>query len=49
MLTSSTRDSNNFEAKLVLLGNSNVGKTSIILRLKEDQFYERKAATVGTR
>ena len=35
------------EAKVVLIGNSGVGKTSIALRYKEGKFNENPKATVG--
>jgi GTPase SAR1 family protein len=33
--------------KVILLGNSGVGKTSILARFVEDTFMERKLSTVG--
>jgi GTPase SAR1 family protein len=33
--------------KVILLGNSNVGKTSIINKYIKDVFYEKPSATVG--
>ena len=35
------------EAKIVLIGNSGVGKTSIALRYKEGKFNDNPKATVG--
>mmetsp|Transcript_33866 Transcript_33866/g.95315 ORF Transcript_33866/g.95315 Transcript_33866/m.95315 type:complete len:208 (+) Transcript_33866:80-703(+) len=34
-------------AKLVLLGDANVGKSSIVLRFAKDKFYERTEGTIG--
>jgi small GTP-binding protein len=39
--------SNKLEAKIVLIGNSGVGKTSIALRYKEGKFSDNPKATVG--
>lgn len=33
--------------KILLLGDSGVGKSSILLRFSEDQFYENQGATIG--
>lgn len=33
--------------KIVLLGDSTVGKTSFALRIKEDKFYEKSESTIG--
>ncbi|XP_076237652.1 ras-related protein Rab-18 isoform X1 [Calliopsis andreniformis] len=33
--------------KLLMIGESNVGKSSIILRFTEDEFYEKMQSTVG--
>jgi small GTP-binding protein len=35
------------ECKLVLLGNANAGKTSLVRRLVKNRFSEGQAATVG--
>jgi GTPase SAR1 family protein len=35
------------EAKVVLIGNSGVGKTSIALRYKEGKYNDNPRATVG--
>ena len=35
------------DAKIVLIGNSGVGKTSIALRFKEGKFNDNPKATVG--
>ncbi len=39
--------SSKLEAKIVLIGNSGVGKTSIALRYKEGKFSDNPKATVG--
>ena len=37
----------NFIIKLLTLGESEVGKTSIVLRYSEDKFHDNKTATIG--
>ena len=34
-------------AKLVLLGDSNIGKSSLVLRFAKNKFYERTESTIG--
>ena len=34
-------------AKLVLLGESDVGKSSLVLRFVKDKFFERRENTIG--
>ena len=34
-------------AKLVLLGASDVGKSSVVLRFVKDKFFERRESTIG--
>ncbi|CAG9332187.1 unnamed protein product [Blepharisma stoltei] len=38
---------NQFQIKVVLLGDSGVGKSSIVVRYIEDRFYEDLEATIG--
>ena len=37
----------NFIIKLVLLGDSSVGKTNLLLRYSKDEFEESTKATIG--
>ena len=42
-----TKKDSKLDAKIVLIGNSGVGKTSIALRFKEGKFNDNPKATVG--
>ena len=46
-LTPTNKKDSKLDAKIVLIGNSGVGKTSIALRFKEGKFNDNPKATVG--
>jgi hypothetical protein len=39
--------SNSFHFKLVLLGNSGVGKSCLVLRFVREEFFEEQETTIG--
>ena len=43
----SQKSESKLDAKIVLIGNSGVGKTSIAMRYKEGKFNDNPKATVG--
>lgn len=45
--TQLTLNSKVFQVKVVLLGESAVGKSSLVLRLVKDQFDEYRESTIG--